>query len=207
MTPQQNPSKISAIFRAIVAPVVGLRRRTTSRTGTDADPTDRDEMREAAKQVAARCRRTRRPLTVVRIDLDGFRRVNEEFGWEVGDRLLRLCVTSWGSQIGDEDLLARIEGDEFLLLLPGCDRVDAELLIERLRRRSPCEWSFGCARLRADEGLAECFRRAGIALGRAKELGGSNPVGGLDTDDLLAAVGFAPRLTRRTPSAENVGRS
>ncbi|HEY2056692.1 MAG TPA: GGDEF domain-containing protein [Solirubrobacterales bacterium] len=130
---------------------------------------DRKGLWEAAEQAKRRCRRDARPLTLVHIDLDEFKLVNDSFGHAEGDRLLRECADSWTPVIGPDDTLARMGGDEFLLVLPGSDRADAERLVERLRFRSPTGWSHGSARLRDDESLEDCLLRADAALYAAKD--------------------------------------
>ncbi|HTT94516.1 MAG TPA: GGDEF domain-containing protein [Solirubrobacterales bacterium] len=130
---------------------------------------NRAGLHEAATRAAADCRRRGRRLTVVHLDLDDFKRVNDNFGHATGDRLLRGCAAGWSSLLGAEDVLARVGGDEFLLLLPGSDRAEAERLVERLRFRSPIGWSHGCAELTAADDFESCLLRADAALYAAKD--------------------------------------
>jgi len=61
-------------------------------------------------------------LTVVVLDLDGFKAYNDRFGHAAGDRLLCACAARWLTSVRAVDLLARIGGEEFGLLLPDCRR-------------------------------------------------------------------------------------
>jgi GGDEF domain-containing protein len=130
---------------------------------------NREGLREAAARAAAGCRKRRLPLTVVHLDLDDFKEVNDNFGHAAGDRLLRDCAESWSAALADGDALARVGGDEFLLLLPGSDRAAAERLVERMRFGSPIGWSHGCAELGADDDLESCLLHADAALYAAKD--------------------------------------
>jgi diguanylate cyclase (GGDEF)-like protein len=163
---------IYAVALAMVVEVVGARAAHLHRSAIT-DPLtgllDRQGLWDAAGRAVKRCRREGSPLTVVHIDLDEFKLVNDSFGHAAGDRLLRACATSWTPVIGPDDTLARVGGDEFLLVLPGSDRADAERLVERLRFRSPAGWSHGSARLREDESLEDCLLRADSALYAAKD--------------------------------------
>ena len=59
------------------------------------------------------------PLSVLAIDLDGLKRINNTHGHAQGDRLLQRCAHAWNGALRDGDFLARLGGDEFLVLLPG----------------------------------------------------------------------------------------
>ncbi len=65
-------------------------------------------------------------LTLVLVDLDFFKRVNDQFGHPAGDALLRGVVQRLQSAIRDADLLGRYGGEEFMLVLPGLSMADAE---------------------------------------------------------------------------------
>ena len=113
-------------------------------------------------------RRHGQPLTLVHIDLDGFKEVNDREGHAEGDRILRLCAERWTGVIRSGDTLARIGGDEFLLVLPGSRPHDARRLMALLREVSPIEWCFGAAELRPGEAVQACIDRADAELYAAK---------------------------------------
>jgi diguanylate cyclase (GGDEF)-like protein/PAS domain S-box-containing protein len=77
-------------------------------------------------------RRTGQPLSVVMLDLDFFKAYNDQHGHQGGDRLLWLAGQLWRDSLRDTDVLARWGGEEFGLLLPGCDARCAHRLVERL---------------------------------------------------------------------------
>jgi diguanylate cyclase (GGDEF)-like protein len=78
-----------------------------------------------------------KPVSVAMLDLDFFKRYNDEHGHLAGDRLLRAAAAAWQSTLRATDVLARWGGEEFALLLPGCDGPGAAILINRLRGMLP----------------------------------------------------------------------
>jgi diguanylate cyclase (GGDEF)-like protein len=74
-----------------------------------------------------------RPLSVAIADLDHFKIVNDELGHPVGDLALRQCAALMRRNCGHSDLVARIGGEEFALILPGMTRADAVTFCENLR--------------------------------------------------------------------------
>lgn len=81
----------------------------------------------------ARAHRYEQPLTLVLIDLDGFKAVNDTLGHVVGDEVLREVAALMQSNIRRIDVLARFGGDEFSLLLPNTNIAGAKIVCERLR--------------------------------------------------------------------------
>jgi diguanylate cyclase (GGDEF)-like protein len=87
----------------------------------------------------ARCQRYMRPLSVLMIDVDFFKNVNDSFGHEVGDRALKAFATTIASVKRDSDIAARIGGEEFAILLPETGKEAAGAFAQRL-----CELVRGC---------------------------------------------------------------
>ncbi len=87
---------------------------------------------EHLEKAIATSKRTGERLAVIYIDLDGFKRVNDTYGHEAGDTLLREIAGRLRSLIRESDTLARIGGDEFAVILPVCG--DDEMLEEVLER-------------------------------------------------------------------------
>lgn len=75
-----------------------------------------------------------RKFGVIVIDLDGFKGVNDSMGHEVGDRVLKACADVLRNLIRGDDLVARIGGDEFAILLPHVSMVALTDAAERIRR-------------------------------------------------------------------------
>ena len=80
-----------------------------------------------------RAQRYNTPFAVAFIDVDNFKRINDEHGHLNGDEILRQLTSTCAKQVREIDTLARIGGEEFALLLPQTTPEDAERLVERLR--------------------------------------------------------------------------
>lgn len=73
------------------------------------------------------------PFTLVYIDLDDFKQINDSLGHQIGDRLLREVSEVLQKEIRETDMLSRLGGDEFALLLPRTDRKSAEEVLNRVK--------------------------------------------------------------------------
>lgn len=90
-------------------------------------------IRRAAALAIARCRRRGRSISVVMIDLDGFKEANDRLGHDAGDVLLCGVAKALKGRLREEDKVARLGGDEFCLLLPCTDEAEAVRVAERCR--------------------------------------------------------------------------
>ena len=88
---------------------------------------------ERASLELARARREQSSIAIAAFDLDYFKRINDEWGHEVGDRVLARTGRLLASQAREIDVVARFGGEEFLVLLPGADAASAEDFAERVR--------------------------------------------------------------------------
>lgn len=111
-----------------------------------------------------RAARTGAPLTVGIIDLDDFKRVNDEHGHLAGDRLLVSFAASLRGQSRAFDTVARIGGDEFLVMMPETEASQAEAFFERLRGITQDTWSYGMAEAVPDDSAGTIRARADRAL-------------------------------------------
>jgi diguanylate cyclase (GGDEF)-like protein len=99
-----------------------------------------------------RARRDGVPLSVALLDLDHFKRFNDQHGHQAGDRLLKSATAAWSAMLRTTDLLCRYGGEEFSVLLPGATTEQAADVLERLRavtpssRPSPPAWPVGTAK-------------------------------------------------------------
>jgi len=80
-----------------------------------------------------RCKRHGTVMSLLYMDLDGFKRVNDEFGHGAGNIILEELATLMGRIVRKSDVVGRWGGDEFLAILPETDRKDAKILANRLR--------------------------------------------------------------------------
>ncbi|MHB8241517.1 MAG: sensor domain-containing diguanylate cyclase [Solirubrobacteraceae bacterium] len=112
-------------------------------------------------------------FTIAMLDFDHFKEFNDTYGHPAGDRLLKETAAMWREQLRTGDLLARLGGEEFGLLLFECDTGHAVEVIERLRkliyRNRTC--SAGFAERRPGESAEAVIARADQALYEAKSSG------------------------------------
>jgi diguanylate cyclase (GGDEF)-like protein len=94
---------------------------------------NRREFHQQLKEELARARRFTVPVSLVYIDLDRFKEVNDAFGHRAGDHVLRVVAQLFQSAIRDTDLVARLGGDEFAILLPNTGRDGASCIMQRIR--------------------------------------------------------------------------
>ena len=141
---------------------------------------------DALQKAEARGRRTGERLAVARLDVDGFKALNETYSRNEGDQLLRAVSTSLSLTTRMGDLAARLEGDEFALLLYNCAPDNALKIGQRLVDEvAELGRAYPDARVTASVGMAcfassgpdpdEMMRLAGGALHRAR-YGGGNAV-------------------------------
>jgi len=153
-----------------------------------------------------RAQQGRLPLSALFLDIDHFKRINDEYGHPVGDECLRLVAECLRRQLRGEDVVSRYGGEEFLVLLPGQSQDQARKIAERIREASAAlrvkhesglvkfTVSIGVAARKGDEGAAaELIERADRAMYQAKrngrnrvQLASTTPSGGdFDPGDLI----------------------
>ncbi|MFN4070709.1 MAG: GGDEF domain-containing protein [Thermus caldifontis] len=133
---------------------------------------NRRALEMALEREAARVERGGKPFSLVLLDLDDFKKVNDAQGHQEGDRLLKEVAQYLIAHVRQGDLVGRWGGEEFALLLPWTEGEEAVRVAERLRAGLSgvgITGSFGVAVYRGD--LQDLFQRADRALYRAKEEG------------------------------------
>ena len=146
---------------------------------------NRSSILEILDRELARAKREQRPLGLVMADLDKFKHINDSHGHCAGDAVLREAARRMQSCIRSYDAIGRYGGEEFLIVLPGCDEACTFGQAERLRRQL-CQdpmivsetvltltASFGATSIMPDEKIPgdAIIRTADEALYRAKREG------------------------------------
>ncbi len=136
---------------------------------------------EEAERFFALLRRKAQPVTLVYIDLDNFKQVNDTHGHSEGDKLLCVVADALVRGTRQYDLAARLGGDEFCVMLPQTDHAEAGLFVAKLRgsleaevaRRSwPVSFSIGVATFQTlPETVDEALRVADALMYRVKHSG------------------------------------
>ncbi len=139
-----------------------------------------------APRLAARCRVARESLTVLMIDVDDLKGVNDAHGHAAGNYVLKQIVNRVTSAVRPSDLVARMGGDEFVVVMPETDLDAALQIAERLRSRIgdtaiegvAVTISIGAAASRpeVEEELDATLQRADAALYKAKGGGGNRVI-------------------------------
>ncbi len=120
---------------------------------------------ELARAIAE-AEHARRPLAVVLIDLNDFKKVNDTHGHAAGDEVLRDAADTWRSHLRDGDRLARLGGDEFAVLLAGAGVEQVDDIIDRLRHglSHVAGAAIGIAHRETGESASGLMQRADEAL-------------------------------------------
>jgi diguanylate cyclase (GGDEF)-like protein len=118
----------AALVRAELLDQLGEQAMTDELTGV----MSRREWQRQLELALARVRRSSQPLSVIVIDVDGLKRLNDEEGHAAGDALLCRVSTRWSSALRETDYLGRLGGDEFAVVLEGSAEPDAAVVLERL---------------------------------------------------------------------------
>lgn len=141
---------------------------------------NRIRLEEAAQQEIARLERYGHPVSLIMMDLDHFKQVNDQFGHGMGDQVLKEFCAVVQSCIRTTDILGRWGGEEFVLILPNSGYTSAVLLAERIRSEIEQHIFPDELRLTTSLGMAVCqstdtwnswLERADQALYRAKSIG------------------------------------
>jgi len=145
---------------------------------------NRRHFMETAANEVARAQRSRQPLSLMMLDLDHFKKVNDTWGHQGGDVALQVCAYVMQEACREFDIPARVGGEEFAILLPDTANRHAVAAAERVRRLIAAQpvtlddghsfymtASFGVATLQPGETIGVLMQRADKALYTAKQNG------------------------------------
>jgi diguanylate cyclase (GGDEF)-like protein len=142
---------------------------------------NRKAFAEALDREVSFAQRHKRPLALVAFDIDHFKKINDTHGHPAGDHVLQCVAYIVKSELRNEDLLARVGGEEFSILMRDTTAANARICAERVRARIesaaityrdkaiPVTISLGVALLR--DGIPDLIRTADASLYKAKHFG------------------------------------
>lgn len=164
-----------AVGTALVSALTAAYLRTMLTRSAATDPLTRLPNRQALPHIfrreKGRAGRTGAALAVAVVDLDHFKAVNDAEGHHAGDRLLKEAAGRWRRELRPGDEVVRYGGDEFVVVLPGCDRRRAATVLDGMRRSGGLAFSAGVAQWIPGESAEVTLARADAALYRAKHEG------------------------------------
>ncbi len=154
----------------------------------------------AAEMEIRRAQRYHHPFTLAYLDVDKFKFVNDRFGHNSGDTLLRVIAQTIRNKTRSSDLIARVGSDEFALLLPETQSEAAQIVVRRLqghlldavqKNEWPVSFSFGVATfIRPPDSVQEMIAKAD-GLMQAAKVSGGNTV----RHEVVGAIQVPPETT------------
>ncbi len=159
-----------------------------------------------------RARRLGSPLAAAILDLDRFKRLNDTYGHGAGDQVLHTLAEEWSARLRAPDVLGRLGGEEFVVLMPDTAAFDAAEVMERLRCHTdvtprelgvvtvPVTVTIGVTELaESDTGFQDMIARADEALYRGKDQG-RNQVVVLQAGESAADASGTPLASTAEPA-------
>jgi diguanylate cyclase (GGDEF)-like protein len=181
---QDDVELLTFIATTMALDIDNARLRRLSVTDPLTEAYNREFLQQRLPPAVEQAERRGEPLSVAMIDIDHFKDVNDQFGHAIGDRVLAEVAARLRAAIRAGDLLVRYGGEEFLVLLPGADAIQAAEIAERMRLKmesDPIATDGAAIEVRISVGVAELrrgsdtgsqlVRRADTALYAAKGRG------------------------------------
>jgi diguanylate cyclase (GGDEF)-like protein len=151
---------VQTVIAAEVFSQIKARLERVARTDQLTGVLNRRGITEVLDREMAQAVKRRRPLSVVAVDLDGLRTVNNTLGHTAGDRLLEGATRHWRDGLRPGDSVGRTGGDEFVLVLPGTTSEQADRILQRLTDGSAESWSAGVATAGPGDSAESVLERA-----------------------------------------------
>jgi diguanylate cyclase (GGDEF)-like protein len=125
------------------------------------------------KHLKRTAREGRRPSSLAIIDIDYFKQYNDTFGHDAGDERLKLFASLLRQNFRPGDLIARVGGEEFAVLLLNCSVEDSKRIVDRIRETGTCDIAFsaGLTSIEDHESIVRAMAVADQALYQAKNKG------------------------------------
>ena len=185
----------SVVAGAAVSQLVQTVRRLADLDGLT-ELANRRRMENELKRELLRAGRSDAELCVIMLDLDHFKKFNDEMGHLQADRHLKLAGQRWRAELREGDLIARYGGEEFAVVLPSCGTGNARAIADRLRQATPSgqTCSAGVARWDRRESHLSLLARADAALYEAKVAGRNRTVLAAETDPDLPGFADLPQV-------------
>jgi len=131
--PAERIELLARIFSAIRIKNLQDKLRETSIRDAMTGLYNRRYMEERMEQEFQRCKRHKNLMTIAMIDLDFFKKVNDSYGHEVGDQVLKILADVLKSQLRKSDILSRFGGEEFVIVLPETPVEGAKMVLNKVR--------------------------------------------------------------------------
>lgn len=154
--------------------------------------TNRRDWRQQAEAELAKSKRYRLPMSVLLMDLDHFKKVNDRYGHAAGDEVLLEFVARIAPNLRESDVFGRYGGEEFVVLLPNTELEQAIRLAERLKQAVNAQWfraqgvpvavsvSIGVTTRQPEDKIDSLLQRADLALYEAKAKGRNQVVSNIE---------------------------
>lgn len=157
----RNRSILGGIADRLGPALSGIELRARLQEDSIRDPLtklyNRRFMAESMQRELLRTKRAKQPLSVIMLDLDNFKSINDDYGHDVGDQVLVLLAQQLNLAFREEDLIYRYGGEEFLAILPG-----ASLEVAQRRAENVCK-ATRAMRIETDKGTMRVTISAGVA--------------------------------------------
>ncbi len=179
--------ELEYLLCAVIYPLLNALKYKAAQESSVTDPLtglfNRTGMETSMHRELKLAQRHRTPLSLLVIDIDDFKAVNDQYGHATGDSVLKCVAENVTGCVRDTDVVSRFGGEEFTVLLSNTDAPGAILLADRIRQRvaeAPCSddsntlgvtISIGVTSLRKGDTESSFFERADAALYQAKHEG------------------------------------